>query len=154
MSKDIKIYNMDELIKESIEVYVFMSTKPVEAGSLKVGAYVVIDGEPCKIVSVERSKPGKHGSAKVRIVAIGIFDGVKRNLVSPADARVEAPVVEKIPAQVIALLPDYIQLMLMTTYETIEVPYPEDEELKNKLTEGREVEVWKIMDRYKIMRAL
>ena len=56
---------MDELIKESIEVYVFMSTKPVEAGSLKVGAYVVIDGEPCKIVSVERSKPGKHGSAKV-----------------------------------------------------------------------------------------
>ena len=73
---------------------------------------------------------------------------------SPADARVESPVVEKIPAQVIALLPDYIQLMLMTTYETIEVPYPEDEELKNKLTEGREVEVWKIMDRYKIMRAL
>ena len=52
------------------------------------------------------------------------------------------------------MLPDYIQLMLMTTYETIEVPYPEDEELKNKLTEGREVEVWKIMDRYKIMRAL
>ncbi len=114
----------------------------------------MIDGEPCRIVSVEKSKPGKHGSAKVRIVAIGLFDGVKRNLVAPADARVDVPIVEKIPAQVIARLPDTVQLMLLTTYETIEVAYPEEEELKSRIEEGREVEIWKIMDRYKIMRVL
>ncbi|RLF03326.1 MAG: translation initiation factor IF-5A, partial [Thermoprotei archaeon] len=27
-----------------------MSTKPIDAGSLKVGSFVVIDGEPCKVV--------------------------------------------------------------------------------------------------------
>lgn len=131
-----------------------MSTRPQEAGSLKIGSFVVIDGEPCKIVSIEKSKPGKHGSAKVRIVAIGLFDGVKRNLVAPADTRVDVPIVEKIPAQVIARLPDTVQLMLLTTYETIEVAYPEEEELRNRIEEGREVEIWKIMDRYKIMRVL
>jgi translation elongation factor P/translation initiation factor 5A len=31
---------------------------------VKEGSYVIIDGEPCKIVEVEKSKPGKHGSAK------------------------------------------------------------------------------------------
>ncbi|MEM2678593.1 MAG: translation initiation factor IF-5A, partial [Thermofilaceae archaeon] len=61
-----------------------MSTKPVDAGSLKEGSFVVVDSEPCRVTEVERSKTGKHGSAKVRIVAIGIFDGVKRTLVVPA----------------------------------------------------------------------
>lgn len=129
-----------------------MSTRPVEAGSLKVGSYVVIDEEPCKIVEVERSKPGKHGSAKVRIVAVGVFDNVKRSIVAPVDTRVEIPVIEKAQAQVIATLPDTVQLMLMDTYETVEVPYPEEEELKKKLEPGAEVEVWKIMGRYKITK--
>lgn len=39
--------------------------KPTEAGSLKEGSYVIIDGEPCKVVEIEKSKTGKHGSAKV-----------------------------------------------------------------------------------------
>lgn len=130
-----------------------MSTKPVEAGSLKVGSYVVIDEEPCKIVEVERSKPGKHGSAKVRIVAIGVFDNVKRSIVAPVDTKVEIPVIEKAQAQVVATLPDAVQLMLMDTYETVEVPYPEEEELKKKLEPGAEVEVWRIMGRYKIVKA-
>ncbi len=129
-----------------------MSTKPVEAGSLKVGAFVVIDNEPCKIVQLDKSKPGKHGSAKVRIVGIGIFDGVKRSLVAPADARVEVPVVRKFTAQVIAVMPTSVQLMSLEDYSTFEVSPPEEEELKNKLEPGVEVEVWEIMGRKKIMR--
>ncbi|MEM2686020.1 MAG: translation initiation factor IF-5A, partial [Candidatus Bathyarchaeia archaeon] len=58
-------------------------SRPVEIGSLKEGMYVVIDGEPSRVVTIEKSKPGKHGSAKVRLVAIGVFDGVKRSIVSP-----------------------------------------------------------------------
>jgi len=129
-----------------------LSTKPVEAGSLKVGAFVVIDNEPCKIVQLDKSKPGKHGSAKVRIVGIGIFDGVKRSLVAPADARVEVPVVRKFTAQVIAVMPTSVQLMSLEDYSTFEVSPPEEEELKNKLEPGVEVEVWEIMGRKKIMR--
>ena len=56
-------------------------SKPVDAGSLRTGSYIIIDNEPCHIVEVTKSKPGKHGSAKARIVAIGVFDGVKRSIV-------------------------------------------------------------------------
>jgi hypothetical protein len=34
-------------------------SKPVDLGDVKEGSYVLIDGEPCKIVEVEKSKPGK-----------------------------------------------------------------------------------------------
>jgi len=34
-------------------------SKPVDLGDVKEGSYVIIDGEPCKIVEVEKSKPGK-----------------------------------------------------------------------------------------------
>ena len=129
-----------------------MSTRPADAGSIKVGSFVVIDGEPCRVVEVEKSKTGKHGSAKARIVGIGIFDGVKRSLIVPTSSRVEVPVVRKFSGQVIALLPDTVQIMSLEDYSTLELPYPEDEELKSKLTEGIEVEIWEIMGRYKINR--
>ena len=129
-----------------------MSTRPADAGSIKVGSFIVIDGEPCRVVEVEKSKTGKHGSAKARIVGIGIFDGVKRSLIVPTSSRVEVPVVRKFSGQVIALLPDTVQIMSLEDYSTLELPYPEDEELKSKLTEGIEVEIWEIMGRYKINR--
>jgi hypothetical protein len=33
-------------------------SKPVDVGSLKIGQYIVIEDEPCKIVEYEKSKPG------------------------------------------------------------------------------------------------
>ncbi len=33
-------------------------SKPVEVGNVKVGKYIIIDDEPCKIVDYEKSKPG------------------------------------------------------------------------------------------------
>jgi len=60
----------------------------MDLGSLKVGSYIVIDGEPCRIVSYDHSKPGKHGSAKARVAAISVFDGSKHTLVSPVSASV------------------------------------------------------------------
>ncbi|MCD6369829.1 MAG: translation initiation factor IF-5A [Thermoproteales archaeon] len=129
-----------------------MSTKPVEAGSVKTGSFIVIDGEPCKIVEVEKSKPGKHGSAKARITAIGLFDNVKRSIVVPTDSRVDVPEVLKKLAQVISIFGNTVQLMDLTNYEVYEVPVPEEEEIKEKLSPGIEVEVWEVMGRRKIMR--
>ncbi|MCS7104435.1 MAG: translation initiation factor IF-5A [Thermofilaceae archaeon] len=132
-----------------------MSTKPVDAGSLKEGSFVVIDGHPCRVLEVERSKTGKHGSAKVRMVAVGIFDGVKRTLVVPADSRIETPMVRKFSGQVLATLgDDTVQLMSMEDYSTFEAPMPEDPDLRARVEPGVEVEVWEIMGRYKIMRTL
>ncbi len=127
-------------------------SKPASVGSLRVGQNVIIDGEPCKIVEIEKSKPGKHGSAKARIVAIGVFDGVKRSFVRPVSAQVEVPIIEKIGAQVIALLPTAVQLMDLETYEVFEASMPEEKELKSKLNSGVEVEYWRILGKTKIMR--
>jgi translation initiation factor 5A len=127
-------------------------SKPVELGSIKVGSYVMVEGEPCRIVDYAKSKPGKHGSAKARVVAMGVFDNVKRTFVKPVDSQVEVPIIEKRSGQVLALLPSTVQLMDLETYEVFEAPPPEDDDLKSKLVSGVEVEYWRILGRTKIMR--
>jgi len=125
-------------------------SKPMELGALKVGSYVIIDEEPCRIVDYTKSKPGKHGSAKARVVAVGVFDGAKRSFVKPVDAQVEVPIIEKKGGQVIALLPAAVQVMDLETYEIFEAPLPE--EVKSELASGVEVEYWRILGRTRIMR--
>jgi len=127
-------------------------SKPMDLGALKVGSYVIVDDEPCRIVDYTKSKPGKHGSAKARVVAIGVFDGAKRSFVKPVDAQVEVPIIEKRGGQVIALLPASVQVMDLETYEVFEAPIPEEQELKSKLSSGVEIEYWRIRGRIKIMR--
>lgn len=130
-----------------------MLSKPVEVGSLKPGQYVIIDNEPCRIVEYEKSKPGKHGSAKARIVAIGIFDNTKRSMVSPVDAKVDVPIIEKRSGQVVALMGSTIQLMDLETYEVFETIFPVEDEVKSKLAQGVEIEYWRVLGRTKIIRA-
>ena len=127
-------------------------SKPMDVGELRVGSYVIIDGEPCKIVSFSKSKPGKHGAAKARVVAIGVFNDAKKTIVKPVSAQVDVPLIEKKTGQVIALLPAAVQLMDLETYEMSEAPYPDDQELKDKLTSGVEVEFWQILGRTRITR--
>lgn len=128
-------------------------SKPVDVGSLRVGGYMIIDGEPCHILDIQKSKPGKHGSAKARITAIGIFDGVKRSFVKPVDLGAEVPIIDKRTGQVFAVNPNGIQIMDMETYEYFDAPYPQEEELKAKLAPGIEIEYWKVLGKTKIMRA-
>jgi len=113
---------------------------------------MLINNQPCRIVDITKSKPGKHGSAKARIVAIGTFDGVKRSIVKPIDAKSEVPLVDKRPGQVFALSPTGVQIMDLETYEYIDAPFPDDNSLKSKLEVGAELEYWKIMGRIKITR--
>jgi translation initiation factor 5A len=127
-------------------------SKPADVGSLREGRYIVVDGEPCRIVGITKSKPGKHGAAKARIVAIGIFDGAKRSFVKPVDANVEVPIIDKRSGQVFAVSSSGVQIMDLETYEYLDAPFPEEEELKAKLVSGVEIEYWRIMGRVKIVR--
>ncbi|MEM2084147.1 MAG: translation initiation factor IF-5A [Nitrososphaerota archaeon] len=124
-------------------------SKPTPVSSLKVGHNIIIDGEPCKIVELEKSKPGKHGSAKARIVALGIFDNQKRTIITPVDAKVDVPIINKRSGQVISIT-ETVSIMDNETLEVIEVPIPSDETLKSKIEPGVNVEYWKILDRYMI----
>ncbi len=128
-------------------------TRPIDVGSLRVGGYMIIDGEPCHIVDVTKSKPGKHGSAKARIVAIGVFDNQKRQFVKPVDLNAEVPIIDKRVGQVFAVNPNGIQIMDLETFEYLDAPFPDDADLKAKLVAGAEIEYWRIMGRVKIVRA-
>ena len=127
-----------------------MSTKVVEIKTLKVGKYIVLDNEACKISSYSTSSPGKHGAAKARIEAIGVFDGQKRSLVKPVDSKTDIPIIDKRLGQVISIQGDMVQLMDMENYDTIDLPMPED--LKDSIVEGIEVEYIVALGTMKIMR--
>jgi translation initiation factor 5A len=119
---------------------------------VKEGRFILIDNVPCKVVEIETSAPGKHGSAKVRITAIGIFDGQKRTLLKPSSADVEAPVIVKKRAQVVSITGNTAQLMDLESYETYELQIPQ--ELMQSIKPGAEVEVIESMDQRAISRVL
>ena len=118
---------------------------------MKVGSYIVIDGEPCRIVSYDHSKPGKHGSAKARVAAIGVFDGSKHSLVSPVSSNVEVPLIDKRSGQVISIAGHALQIMDLETFEVFETSSVEVE-IRHIFRQGSEVEYWKVIERVKIVR--
>lgn len=124
----------------------------MDVGSLKIGQYIVIDDEPCKIVEYEKSKPGKHGAAKARIVAIGVLTSNKRTVISPVDGKLDVPLIEKKTAQVISQTGGTIQLMDVESYEMFDTPLPGEGELRGTVSPGQEVEYWRMLGRNKIVR--
>jgi translation initiation factor 5A len=132
-------------------------SKPSDLGSLKIGSYILLphtdqpSGEPCRIVEYDTSKPGKHGSAKARIVGQGVFDGQKRPHVGPVSMQIHIHLINKKIGQIISMNGDVVQLMDSETFETIDVSMIDDE-VKGKLSNGDNVEYWVVMDKTKIMR--
>jgi translation initiation factor 5A len=127
-----------------------MSWQQAEVRGLKVNRYVLIDDEPCRITSMSTSKPGKHGEAKARVEGIGIFDNQKRSFVHPVSHKVKVPMIDKRSAQVLAIMGNEVQLMDMVSYETFNVPIPD--EFANDLEAGKEIQYLIAMDRKKITR--
>lgn len=93
-----------------------------EARSLKEGRYMLIDDEPVKIDSITKSKPGKHGAAKVRIEGRSIFTGSKKSYMGSVTDKVWVPLMDRRSAQILAIMGDQAQLMDAETYETFELP--------------------------------
>ena len=125
-----------------------MSWEQAEMRELKVGRYIVIDEEPCKIISIQMSKPGKHGEAKSRLEAIGLFDGQKRSIVHPVTHRVRVPMIDKRKAQVLSMHGDVAQLMDLATYETFELAVTE--EYQGKIEPGQEIMYVEALGRRKV----
>ncbi len=106
-----------------------MAKEQKEVRDLQEGNYVMIDDAPCVINSYSTAKPGKHGSAKARIEAEGVYDGKKRNLSQPVDAKVWVPIINRKQGQVVSVDGDIAQVMDLETYETISLRVPEEEGL-------------------------
>ncbi|MDO5820905.1 MAG: translation initiation factor IF-5A [Methanobrevibacter sp.] len=131
-----------------------MSTKVVELKTVKVGKYIVLDGEASKVTSLTTSSPGKHGAAKARLEAVGIFDGQKRSLVKPVDTKVEVPILDKRIGQILAIMGDQVQIMDLETYETMELAIPDEfaDDIRGAVGTDLGVEYIVAMGNMKIMR--
>ncbi len=103
-----------------------MAKQQTEVRDLQEGSYVMIDDAACKINSYSTAKPGKHGSAKARVEAEGVFDGKKRSLSQPVDAKIWVPIIERKNGQVVSVDGNDMQVMDLETYETITMRIPDD----------------------------
>jgi translation initiation factor 5A len=122
-----------------------------EVRELKEGRYMLIEEEPCRILSIQMSKPGKHGEAKARIDAVGLFDGSKRSVVFPVTHKVRVPMIGKRNAQILSLTEAEVQLMDLENYETFSLAIETD--LKGQLTPGSEVQYLDAMGKRRITKA-
>ena len=119
------------------------------AGHLKPGSYVLIDDDVCQVKSTEKSKPGKHGSAKVRVTAISIFTNSKKTLLKPTDGDIEIPIISRSTAQVVAVVGNNLQIMDTSSYEMFDVPKSKD---VPNIVAGDETEYVRFGDKVKIVR--
>lgn len=115
----------------------------VEAKSVSKGDYIILEDEPCKVRKTKKSAPGKHGAAKYRIQAVGVFDDQTRTVTKPGDTMLMSPDVDKKVGQIVSLDGDIAQVMDMDTYETEEMKMPDD----LSVSEGEEINYWVIGDR-------
>ena len=123
-------------------------TTRAEIRTLKVGRYVSIDDSAYKILSMSKSKPGKHGSAKARIELEDMFSGQKRSHVGTVTDNINIPIIEKGSAIITHIQGSEVHAMDNKTYETLILPV--DPELN--LDSGREVQWMEAMGRYRITR--
>ena len=123
-------------------------TTRVEIRTLKVGRYVAIDEDAYKILSISKSKPGKHGSAKARLELEDIFTGQKRSHAGTVTDNIQVPVIEKGSAVITFVQGNEVNAMDNKTYETLILPL--DPEMN--LEAGGEIQWMEAMGRYRITR--
>ncbi|CAN3354446.1 eukaryotic translation initiation factor 5A-2 [Diutina catenulata] len=119
-------------------------TYPLQCSALRKNGHVVIKGRPCKIVDMSTSKTGKHGHAKVHLVAIDIFTGKKLEDLSPSTHNMEVPNVNRTEYQLLDIDDGYLSLMTADGDTKDDVKLPEGElgdKIQSEFDEGKDLMV-------------
>ncbi|KAF1913029.1 translation protein SH3-like domain-containing protein [Ampelomyces quisqualis] len=121
-------------------------TFPMQCSALRKNGFVVIKNRPCKIVEMTTSKTGKHGHAKVHLVAIDIFTSKKLEELCPSTHNMNVPNVRRQEYQLLDVTDDgFLSLMSDdgSTKDDVKVPEGEVGDKINKLftEEGKDTNV-------------
>ena len=122
----------------------------MEIRTLKVGRYVALEESAYKILSMSKSKPGKHGSAKARLELEDIFSGQKRSHVGTVTDSIHVPVIEKGSAIITHIQGSEVHAMDNKTYESLILP----QTTEFNLDPGGEIQWMEAMGRFRITRDL
>lgn len=122
------------------------TTFPMQCSALRKNGHVVIKNRPCKIVDMSTSKTGKHGHAKVHLVAIDIFTGKKLEELCPSTHNMDVPNVTRREFQLLDVSDDgYLSLMSDdgATKDDVKVPEGDvgDKIMKLFKDEGKDLNV-------------
>ncbi|KAL8660321.1 MAG: hypothetical protein Q9202_006663 [Teloschistes flavicans] len=112
------------------------TTFPMQCSALRKNGFVVIKSRPCKIVEMSTSKTGKHGHAKVHLVAIDIFTGKKLEDLCPSTHNMDVPNVSRKEYQLLDVSEDgFLSLMADdgATKDDVKIPDGEVGEKIDKL---------------------
>lgn len=116
----------------------------MQCSALRKNGHVVIKGRPCKIVEMSTSKTGKHGHAKVHLVAIDIFTGKKLEDLSPSTHNMEVPNVRRQEYQLLDIDDGYLSLMTQDGDTKDDVKVPDGElgaQIQSDFDEGKDLSV-------------
>lgn len=117
------------------------ATYPKQCSALRKNEFVMIKGRPCKVscllprvvscafddsnvnalqvVEMSTSKTGKHGHAKVHLVALDIFTNKKLEDICPSTHNMDCPVVKRKEYQLLAVNEDgFVSLMDLESCDT------------------------------------
>lgn len=114
----------------------------MQCSALRKNGHVCIKGRPCKIVDMSTSKTGKHGHAKVHLVALDIFTGKKYEDLSPSTHNMEVPNVRREEYQLIDIDDGFLSLMSPDGSTKDDVKVPEGElgsQIESDFDDGKDL---------------